>query len=416
MKYGLIGEKLSHSYSKEIHEKLGRYEYEIRPIAKTELDAFMKARDFTAINVTIPYKTAVIPYLDEISERARSIGAVNTVINKNGRLYGDNTDHAGLTKLILRAGFDMNGKKVLILGSGGTSKTAQAVCRDLGTSSVTVASTHGAPGSVTYAEAKKTRPDYLINTTPCGMYPNEGKSAISLEAFDSLNGVVDVIYNPLRTKLLLDCKSRGIPAVSGLYMLVMQAMEAASLFLGEKISDATAENVYRRIRAEKENTVLIGMPASGKTTLGKILAKKTGKPFYDTDKELEKRIGNIAAFINACGEAAFRDQESAVIEELTAKHRGCVISTGGGAILRCRNIDMLSANGVICFIDRDISKITPDGSRPLSKDRELLKKRYDERIGIYRSSADITVKNDGDVFSDAAEILYGELIKCGYSL
>ena len=411
MKYGLIGEKLSHSYSKEIHEKLGKYEYEICPIEKDRLGDFMTRRDFSAINVTIPYKTAVIPYLDEISERARSIGAVNTVINRGGKLYGDNTDHAGLTNLIRRAGFDMRGKTVLILGSGGTSKTAQSVCRDFGISSIYIASTHGAPGTVTYEDAKKIKADYIINTTPCGMYPNEGVSALELDTFERLEGVIDVIYNPLRTKLMLDCKKRGILAVSGLYMLVSQAMEAASLFLGEKISDDTTEIVYRQIRSEKENVVLIGMPASGKTTVGKMIAERLGKPFFDTDKELEKQIGNIAGFINSHGEAAFRDKESEVIADMTAKLRGCIISTGGGAVLREHNVDLLSGNGVICFIDRDISKIKPDGSRPLTKDRALLQKRYDERIGIYRSSADITVKNDGADFADAAEILYKELIK-----
>ena len=411
MKYGLIGEKLSHSYSKEIHEKLGRYEYEIRPIEKDALGKFLTERDFAAINVTIPYKTAVIPYLDEISERARSIGAVNTIINRGGKLYGDNTDHAGLTDLILRANFDMRGKTVLILGSGGTSKTARAVCRDLGVSSLYIASTHGAPGTVTYEDAEKIKANYIINTTPCGMYPNEGVSAIGLDAFDGLQGVVDVIYNPLRTKLMLDCKKRGVPAVSGLYMLVSQATEAASLFFSEKIDNAETERIYKEVRSEKENIVLIGMPASGKTTVGKMISKKTGKPFYDTDKELEQKIGNIAAFINGHGEAAFRDIESEVIEELTKKCRGCVISTGGGAVLREKNLDLLSSNGVICFIDRDISKIKPDDSRPLSKDRALLQKRFDERIGIYRSSADITVKNDGDCFADAADILYKELLK-----
>ena len=411
MKYGLIGEKLPHSYSKEIHEKLGRYEYELCPLNKEELDGFMRAADFKAINVTIPYKTAVIPYLYGISERAKKIGAVNTVINKNGALYGDNTDHAGLTGLIRRAGFDLNGKNVLILGSGGTSKTSVAVCRDLGASNITVASRSGLPGTVTYDEAVTLRTDYIINTTPCGMYPNEGESAIDIGRFDSLSGVIDVIYNPLRTKLMLDCKKRGIPAVSGLYMLVYQAMEAAALFLGESVGSDVTERIYKEIRSEKENIVLTGMPASGKSTVGKMTAERLKRPFFDTDKELKKQIGDIADFINTRGEAAFRDEETKVIKELAASCRGAVISTGGGAVLREENVDALSANGVICFIDRDVSKIKPDRSRPLTQNRALLEKRYKERIGIYRSTADITVKNNTDFFSDAAEKLYGELTK-----
>ncbi|MBQ1847051.1 MAG: shikimate dehydrogenase [Clostridia bacterium] len=411
MKYGLIGEKLPHSYSKEIHEKLGRYEYELHPLERNELDGFMKAADFTAINVTIPYKTAVIPYLHGISERAKAIGAVNTVINKNGALYGDNTDHAGLTALICRSGFDMRGKSVLILGSGGTSKTSVAVCRDLCADKITVASRSGAEGTVTYGEAKALKPDFIINTTPCGMYPNEGVSAVDIKDFDGLSGVIDVIYNPLCTKLTLDCKKRGIPAVSGLYMLVYQATEAASLFLSERVAPDETERIYKEILNEKENVVLIGMPASGKSTIGKMIAKKMKKSFVDTDKELEKEIGDIAGFINTHGEAAFREAETKIIKEIAKKTRGAVISTGGGAVLRIENTDALSSNGVICFIDRDISKITPDRSRPLTQNRELLQKRYNERIGIYRAAADITVKNDSDFFANAAEALYTELMK-----
>ena len=394
MKYGLIAEKLGHSYSKIIHEMLERYGYELLPMPEEEVKRFLSKREFSGINVTIPYKTTVIPYLDWISPRAKRIGAVNTVVNKNGKLYGYNTDYAGFSSTLSRAGFDVSGKNVLVLGSGGTSKTVSAACRDLGAKSLFVASRRPEDGQISYAQAKEAAVDFIINTTPVGMYPNTGKSAIEISDFKNISGVVDVIFNPLCTKLLLDCKDTGVPCADGLYMLVTQAMASAELFTGYPVKRTETERIYKELRRNTENTVLTGMPGSGKTTVGELLAKQTGKPFIDTDAALAKKMGNIADFINKNGEEAFRQQETRTIKEITADTRGAIIATGGGAVLREENVRALRENGVIYYLDRRISLITPDDSRPLSSDRAALKARYAERRGIYEKTCDYRVINN----------------------
>lgn len=394
MKYGLIAEKLGHSYSKIIHEMIGRYDYELMPMPEDEVKRFLNARKFDGINVTIPYKTTVIPYLDWISPRAERIGAVNTVVNKNGKLYGYNTDYAGFTATLSRSHFDISGKNVLVLGSGGTSKTVSCACRDLGTKSVFVASRDPRQGQMTYAETKEAAIDYIINTTPVGMYPNTGKSAIDIRDYPGVCGVVDVIFNPLKTKLLLDCADAGIPCADGLYMLVSQAVASADIFTGRPVKRGEAERIYAKLRRNTENTVLTGMPGSGKTTVGRMLAEKTGKKFIDTDEELSKKLGVIADFIKEKGEDAFREEETAIIKAITADTRGAVIATGGGAVLREENVRALRENGVIYYMDRRISLIEPDGSRPLSSDRAALKARYEERRGIYEKTCDCRVINN----------------------
>ncbi|MBQ7700315.1 MAG: shikimate dehydrogenase [Clostridia bacterium] len=394
MKYGLIAEKLGHSYSKTIHEMIGRYGYDLMPMPEEEVRRFLLERKFNGINVTIPYKSTVIPYLDWISPQASEIGAVNTIVNKNGKLYGYNTDYAGFRATLMRAGFNVSGKNVLILGSGGTSKTVRCACRDLGARAVFVASRTPEDGRISYDQAKEAAIDYIINTTPAGMYPNTGNSAIDIRDFKGVSGVVDVIFNPLRTKLLLDCEDAGIPCADGLYMLVTQAMASAELFTGIPVKRAEGERIYKELRKITENTVLTGMPGSGKSTVGRLLAEKTGKTFIDTDEELTKKIGNIADFINKNGEAAFRDEETAVIKAVVADTRGAVIATGGGAVLREENVRALRENGVICYIDRRLSLIEPDGSRPLSSDRKALKARYLERRGIYEKTCDHRVINN----------------------
>ena len=394
MKYGLIAEKLGHSYSKIIHEMTGRYGYDLMPMPEEEVRRFLLERKFNGINVTIPYKSTVIPYLDWISPRAAGIGAVNTIVKKNGKLYGYNTDYAGFTATLQRAGFDVSGKNVLVLGSGGTSKTVKCACRDLGARSVFVASRTPKDDQISYEQAKEAAIDYIINATPAGMYPNTGKSAIDINDFKGVSGVVDVIFNPLRTKLLLDCEDAGIPCADGLYMLVMQAMASAELFTGIPVKRAEAERIYKELRKNTENTVLTGMPGSGKSTVGRLLAKQTGKKFIDTDEELTKKIGNIADFINKNGEKAFRDEETAVIKAVTADTRGAVIATGGGAVLREENVRALRENGVIYYIDRRLSLIEPDDSRPLSSDRKALKARYLERRGIYEKTCNHRVINN----------------------
>ncbi len=406
MRYGLIGEKLPHSFSKEIHEKLGRYEYELIEIERESLGSFIKKKDFAAINVTIPYKEAVIPYLDGISDEAEKIGAVNVIINRSGKLFGYNTDFLGMKNMLKWGKIDLYGKKVLVLGTGGTSKTASAVAASLGAKSILRVSRTPSVGEISYETATTSEKDadIIINTTPVGMFPRVDESPISLEAFTALSGVVDVIYNPLRTRLINSAKRLGLPSVSGLYMLVSQAVLAAELFLGESLPEGTTEKIYSEILCEKENIILVGMPGCGKTTLGEMLSKKLGKSLFDSDSELEKQIGNVGAFIKSEGEGSFRAKESEVIKSLSLSS-GAVISTGGGAVLRSENVERLSQNGRIYFIDRDISLILPTESRPLSSDRASLEKRYSERYGIYMSSKDRRIENNASPEAALEEII-----------
>lgn len=411
MKYGLIGEKLGHSFSREIHEKLGRYEYALREIRKEELGAFMQARDFCGINVTIPYKSAVIPYLDGLSDLARAIGAVNTVVNREGKLFGDNTDVWGLIALIRRLTPDLAGKKVLILGTGGTSRAALAATRDLRAGKAIRVSRTGRDGALTYEEAYRTGTDadFLINTTPVGMFPHAGESPIDLSRFPRLSGVVDAIYNPLATRLLLDARALGIPAENGLYMLVAQAMRSAGLFTGEPVEEGETEKIYRELLAEKRNIVLIGMPGSGKSTVGELLAKKLDRPFRDTDREIVARAGKpIPEIFRNEGETSFRDLETAVIADLS-RTGGAVIATGGGAILRRENLDALRQNGALVHLDRPLDDLLPTADRPLADDLAKLRALCETRDPLYRRAADLTVPVRGTPEQVANEI--GEKLK-----
>lgn len=398
MEYGCIGEKLGHSFSAEIHAQLFDYSYELREIPRGELDAFLRARDFRAINVTIPYKQAVIPYLDEIGETARKIGAVNTVVNRGGRLYGYNTDFTGMRALLARNHFDLSGKKVLILGSGGTSKTALAVAESLGASQIKRVSRSGRDGCITYEEAlrRDTDAQVILNTTPCGMYPAIGESPVGLSAFGRISAVADVIYNPLRSALVLAAKQRDIPAAGGLYMLVAQAVAAAEKFTGQTLPESRTGEVYQRIFAEKENIVLTGMPGCGKTTVGKLLAAALGRELVDTDEEIVRRAGMpVTEIFSAFGESGFREKEAAVIRE-TAARQGLVIATGGGAVLRPENVALLKENGRLFFLDRPLEKLVTTADRPLSSDREKLQRRYEERYGLYCACADTRIDCTGD--------------------
>ena len=412
MRYGLLGEKLPHSYSKEIHEKLGRYTYELIEVAKEDFAAFAKARDFTAINITIPYKRDIMPYLATISEQAEKIGAVNVAINENGALHGYNTDFMGLRGLILRAGFELENKTVLILGYGGTSRTAHAVCEDLGAKCIKFVKRTADETVISYADAARdfADADYIINTTPCGMYPHMEStpfdgSGVSLADFKNVKGIVDVIYNPLRTRLVNEALLSGIPAEGGLYMLVSQATEAAELFTGEAVAYEVTEKIFKELFLAKQNVVLTGMPGCGKSTVGAIIAEKLSRSFYDTDEEFTKKYGTPADYIREHGESAFRDAESAVIAELCRDTVGSVISTGGGAVLRRENVLNLRGNGKIYFIDRDIADIMPTSDRPLSSDREMLEKRYAERYPIYTGTCDVHVKNDSTAEALAEKII-----------
>ena len=391
-KYGCIGKKLTHSFSKEIHEKLADYEYGLIELSEEEIKPFFEKKEFNAINVTIPYKQTVIPYLDSISDIAKRIGAVNTVVNKGGKLYGYNTDYYGMKALIERVGLDLKEKKVLVLGTGGTSKTARAVATDLGAREILTVSRRKSDDSITYDEAVKLHADaeIIINTTPSGMFPDCDSKPIDITPFKKLSGVIDAVYNPLCTNLVLDAKARGIKAEGGLYMLVMQAVVAVEKFLDTEISRDTADKVFASVLAAKENIVLTGMPGSGKSTVGKRI-KIDGYEFIDTDAEIEKRCGcAIKELIEKSGEKAFRDLESEVIREVSLQG-GRIISTGGGAILREENVRYLKRNGKLFFIDAKLSRLHATSDRPLSDTYEKLAKLYAERSGIYKSTADVTV-------------------------
>ena len=399
MEYGLIGRRLGHSFSKTLHNLIGNYDYELREIEPENLEEFMLKKDFRAINVTIPYKQDVIPFLEEIDPFAQKIGAVNTIVNKNGKLFGYNTDFLGLKSLILKNNMDLKGKKVLILGSGGTSKTAIAVAQDLSASDIYCLSRKGSEGLITYEEAYRSHTDakVIINTTPCGMYPKIGESAIDIEKFPRLEAVVDAVYNPLSSALVVGARNKGINAIGGLYMLISQGVFASELFLNKKYPETLVDGIFEKIVKEKENIVLIGMPASGKTTVGKALAESLGKSFYDSDEEIVKKEGiSIPEIFALKGEKYFRECESEVIKELSAL-QGAVIATGGGAVLNPKNTDLLKENGKVFFLDRNLDDMVATPDRPLSSTREDLEKRYKERYPIYCSSADYKINCSNDV-------------------
>ncbi len=398
MNYGCIGEKLSHSFSKEIHNKLFDYVYELKEITPQNLESFIKEKDFSAINVTIPYKEKVIPYLDFISDTAKKIGAVNTVVNKNGKLYGFNTDFLGLKSLIEKNNIKLSEKKVLILGSGGTSKTALAVAEALNAKEAYRVSRKETDGCITYENTLKNHTDaeIIINTTPVGMYPNIDGSPLDISAFNCLEGVVDAVYNPLNTRLVNDAKLKGIKAVGGLYMLVSQAAFAAEKFIDIKVLPEKVEGIFEELYIKKQNIVLVGMAGCGKTTVGKKLAEELNLKFIDTDEEIVKRYGNISDIFKTKGETVFREMESEIIKEVSAL-QGCVIATGGGAVLRRENIDLLKLNGKIYFLDRPLEKIAATSDRPLSSNREDLEKRFYERYDIYLNCADKRIISNGTV-------------------
>ncbi len=399
MEYGCIGEKLGHSFSKIIHNELADYEYSLCEIARESLPQFMCEANFKAINVTIPYKESVIPYLYEIDEVAKKIGAVNTIVKKEGKLYGYNTDFYGMTALIERENISLNGKKVLILGSGGTSKTAFAVAESMNASEIFVVSRIKGKTTITYDEAYEMHLDaqIIINTTPCGMFPNIDNSALDINLFKNLEAVIDAVYNPLNSLLVTKAKKHGIKAIGGLYMLISQAAFAVEKFIDCKIESNVLEEIYRKLILNKKNLVLIGMPSCGKTTIGKAVAEKLKKEFIDTDEEIVKKSGiDIPMIFEKYGEEYFRKLESEVIASVSLK-QNCVIATGGGAILNSHNIDLLKCNGTVMFIDRSLENLCCTDDRPLSCNIDLLKKRYEERYNLYNSLADIRVNADFDL-------------------
>lgn len=423
-KYGLIGKTLVHSYSKEIHEALGRYQYQLFSLAEDEMPDFINARDFRGLNVTIPYKKDVIPLCDEVTDLARGIGAVNTLFWKNASgagtsesicqedkiLVGHNTDYEGFLYAASRAGIDFEGKGVLILGTGGTSLMARRAAADQNAAKIYIASRHpetdppsgselqnaGILSTVSYDQLPEIAAsiDVIVNTTPVGTFPNNMQQVIRLKDFPGCQAVIDVIYNPFKTALLLEAEKLGLKYTNGLPMLVAQATAAAGYFLGTP--GAFQKENQRIIKAMKQqmgNIVLIGMPGTGKSLIGKLLAELTGKTLQDTDAKIEEEAKmTIPEIFEKEGEAGFRDREAAICKKL-GKERNLIIATGGGAILRPENVDALRQNGTLVHITRSIDKL-PTRGRPLSQNIETLKKMEAQRMPLYKSAADITFRNN----------------------
>ena len=400
MKCGLLGRKLGHSYSPQIHSQLAGYSYELFEKEPEELEDFLKNGDFTGINVTVPYKKDVIPYLDELTPRAKKLGAVNTIVRRDEKLIGHNTDYFGFQTMVASSGLDVKDKKVLVLGSGGASNTAVAVLEELG-ARVTVISRSGENSYDNlhlHADAA-----LIVNTTPVGMYPNTGSSPVDLDLFPDLEGVLDVVYNPARTQILLDAEKRGLAALNGLLMLVAQAKEAAEWFAGTEISDEKIREIHNVLRRQMENIILIGMPGCGKSTIGKGLAQKLGKEFVDADAVLEAHFGRpITEIIPQDGEAAFRAMETEILSML-GKKSGLVIATGGGCVTQERNYPLLHQNGTIFWLKRDLEKLPTQG-RPLSQ-KNKLSELYRVRKPLYEAFADLAIDNDGEADHTICQIL-----------
>ncbi|MBE6887173.1 MAG: shikimate 5-dehydrogenase [Ruminococcaceae bacterium] len=395
MKVGLIGEKLGHSFSKPIHESIADYTYDIMPLSREEFPAFMEKKAFDAINVTIPYKEMVIPYCDFMDDKAKQIGAVNAVKNIDGKLYATNTDFDGL-KWMIEKHFDLGGKTVAICGSGGTSKTAFAVCKALGAKEIIrVARNRGEP-FITYGQMKDRKDiEFVLNTTSVGMLPDIMSSIVDLNDFPACQGVIDVVYNPLCTSLCMQAKQKNIPYISGLEMLVGQAVSAVEFFTDKTVDHSLVDSIAHKLYRDKQNIVLIGMPSCGKTSLGKKLAAKLDMDFADMDAEIEKTSGmTIPQIFDRDGESGFRQIETEVCIELS-KRNHTVISCGGGAVKNPLNMQVLGLNGYIIYIKRDVAKLATGGSRPLSTSRAALYKMAEERFPLYEKYSDATVENNG---------------------
>lgn len=390
MKTGLLGRKLGHSYSPQIHRELGDYSYSLFEKEPEAVAEFLQYGDFSAINVTYPYKKVVMPYC-RLSPAAKKIGAVNTIVRQaDGSLLGHNTDYFGFCSMVKRSGLNPAGKKCLVLGSGGASATAVAALEEMGAKVVVISRS----GEDNYTNLHRhADAAILCNCTPVGMYPNSGVSPVELDSLPALEGVLDVVYNPAKTKLLLDAEKRGLVAMNGLWMLVAQAKEASEWFTGKQLPDTCIEAVYQKLRLEMENIILIGMPGCGKSTIGKALAERLGKEFVDADAELEKREGRpIARIIPEDGEEHFRNLETKTLEHL-GKLSGLVIATGGGCVTRENNWPLLRQNGRIFWLQRDIRLLPTDG-RPLSQTNKL-EDMYAKREPLYGQLADYVIENNG---------------------
>lgn len=406
MEYGLIGEKLGHSYSQMIHARLADYRYELKEVAPERLDAFIEARNFRGLNITIPYKQAVMKHCAELSPEAMEVGSVNTlIVRPDGSLFGHNTDIDGFIYMLRRGEIDPAGAKAVILGSGGTSLTARAALTRLGAREIVTVSRKG-PVDYAALYAEHADAEILVNATPVGMYPKNGASPVELDRLPKVRGVADVIYNPEKTALILAAQAKGIPAVSGLSMLVAQAREAAELFAGHAIPAGRVEDIVSEIGAQTLNLILVGMPGCGKSTLGQAVAAALQREFVDCDAEIVRRAGkSIPEIFAQDGEGAFRALESGVLADVCRGH-GLVISTGGGAVLRAENRDAMRQNGRVCLIRRALALLPRDG-RPLSASEDAVARLWEARRAAYETAADFPVENDGTVEEAAEKIREG---------
>ncbi len=400
--YGLLGEHLPHSFSPQIHNALGNSDYCLFEVTPENLDAFMKEHNFNGINVTIPYKKAVIPYLDVISPEAQKIGAVNTIKVKDGKLYGDNTDYFGFKYMLEKSDISVKDKKALVLGSGGASATVQAVLRDMGASEIVIVSRNGGDNYVNMY-IKHTDAEIIVNTTPVGMYPDNLNTLVDLDRFPNLSGVLDVVYNPLKTRLILDAEQRNIPSSAGLSMLVAQAKKAHEIFFDTEIETSVCEKIENALKLQMFNIVLIGMAGCGKSTIGKVLAEKLGKQLVDTD-EMIVNVENkpIPEIFAESGEDYFRWCENVAVN-IAGKEKSQIIATGGGVITRPENYNSLKQNGIIVFINRD-ADLLPTNGRPLSQ-MHGVKALYEKRMPLYRQFADIEVDGNGTIEEVANRIV-----------
>ena len=394
MEYGLIGEKLSHSFSKTLHEKYLNTNYELISLTKEELKEFLLKKEFKGINVTIPYKKEVIQYLDYVDPLVKKIGACNTIINENGKLKGYNTDYFGFSFLLDENDVDVENKNIAILGSGGTFETVSNVLKDLGARNIYCISREKKENTYTYDELYNLNVDILVNTTPVGMYPNNFDCLIDLDKLN-VETVIDVVFNPLRTKLILEAKKRKIKAIGGLGMLVAQGVKSSELFLNKEYSEEETRSHYFDLNVDKFNIVLIGMPMSGKTTLGKLLSSAFNKEFVDIDKEIvEREKRSINEIFEVDGEEYFRKVEVDLYKEYSKKN-GLIISTGGGIVKNLESISRLKENGVVIFVDRNLDKMLFNSKRPLSKSKEDIENLYKERYKLYLNNADKRIINNG---------------------
>lgn len=406
MRRGLIGEHLGHSYSQRIHETLGGYPYELIEVAPQDLDAWMKNKDFAALNVTIPYKKAVIPYLEELDERARRIGAVNTIVNDHGRLIGKNTDYYGCRFMLEQAGIEIQGRKVILLGNGGAAQAVQAVLEDLGAAAIVKVKRNPSPETLTYEEAYRDHSgaQVIVNTSPVGMFPAQEGIPVELDRFPQLESVADVIYNPHRTRLIVEAQKRGCRTATGLSMLTAQAAEAIEAFIGKPVAPESILRMTAELAREKMNLVLIGMPGCGKSTIARKLAEISGRPAVDIDQRIVERIGRpIRDFFAQQGEARFRQIEAEILAEVTLQ-TGQIIATGGGIVKDWENVRRLRQSGKVYFLDRSLDQLETDPSRPLSSSREALRQLYDQRINLYRAACDQQIENNGSADQTARRL------------